>query len=67
MARALGSRAGDTRTVAAIDEDVLTTAGDAVLACGDGALAGVMRSASRARARLMRADLALMVDEARTS
>ena len=40
MAKAWGSRASGTRTVAAIDEDPLTMAVDAVLACGDAALAG---------------------------
>src|ERR1700675_4848124 len=41
MAKAWGSRASGTRTVAAIDEDALTMAVDAILACGDAALARV--------------------------
>jgi 3-hydroxy-3-methylglutaryl CoA synthase/uncharacterized OB-fold protein len=41
MAKAWGTRASGTRTVAAIDEDALTMAVDAVLACvGDAPLAG---------------------------
>src|SRR5207244_503321 len=40
-AKAWGSRASGTRTVAAIDEDALTMAVDAILACGDAALANL--------------------------